>query len=131
MALLRCFSLTLPCLLAFGNSVGLAPAQAGGFQTGGGTLPAPPVITSFTAVAEGGNLWTFSGQVLDSGLTEVVVQFGNLPSLQGRSTLVDEDGFFSITIALAQGEAGIAIAQATDGFSQVSNKAQAPVFPAN
>jgi hypothetical protein len=74
---------------------------------GGGGMPEnpppppeliPPTITYFDAQSEG-NIWRFYGQVTDDKPTEgIKVFFGGV--LQGRTTLVDQFGFFELIVQL-------------------------------
>ncbi len=93
------------------------------------SIGAPISLVNFQAIEEPGNVWTFQGQVIGQNVAGLTVLFGGLPSLQGMSAVVEEDGWFHLTIQLQQGESGTATAQATDGWWLYSNIAQAVVNP--
>ncbi|MCI0377405.1 MAG: hypothetical protein L0215_07355 [Gemmataceae bacterium] len=73
-----------------------------------------PAIVNFAATRLAGNIFTFTGRVVDEDPLGLKVTFGGLPSLVGRYVLAGADGSFSLTVELACGEEGIATAQTTD-----------------
>jgi hypothetical protein len=82
---------------------------------------AAPSISNFQA-SQAGNLWTFTGQVTDDEpMTGAVVTLGGLPSIQGLTTTVNSNGWFSITVQLKKGESGTATAVTTDCWGMQSN----------
>jgi hypothetical protein len=85
--------------------------------------PLPPVIVGFTGTGGYSNYWTFSGKVCCSNAAGLVVTFGGLPELQGKTATVAADGTFKITVQLRPGECGEATAQTTDSYGQLSNLA--------
>ena len=87
----------------------------------------PPVITGFTASFLGGTMWMFSGWVQDESPAGLTVRFGGLPSLQYTSVQTQSDGSFSFCVELGQNEEGAVTAWATDGFTLVSEIAEALV----
>jgi hypothetical protein len=96
------------------------------FATEGGTggTNHPPVIFNFTASNPVGNYWTFSGQVTDDqNVNGLVVTLGGLPSLNGVTTTVNAQGWFSVTVQLGPNESGTATAQTTDAGGLASNVA--------
>src|SRR5690242_6158593 len=95
-------------LLVGAAAVNGPAADAGGFQSAMQAFTPPaPVIVDFYAARQLGNVWTFKGEVSDSGLTDVEIYFSNLPSINGQSVLVNPDGTFEFTVQLAPGESGI------------------------
>jgi hypothetical protein len=69
----------------------------------------PPVIQNFTGSRAGGNLWTFTGTVVDDDPGAITVTFGGVAS---GTTTTQPDGSFSYTIAIPPGSSGYATAQA-------------------
>lgn len=88
-----------------------------------------PTISNFSARRLYGNCWTFSGTVSDECAEGLIVHFGGLPSLEGKTAVVGADGTFSLTIDLQPGEEGTATAQTTDWWGQDSNEAWCLVHP--
>jgi hypothetical protein len=88
----------------------------------------PPVISNFTA-AESGNAWIFAGNVTDpdESVAGFTVTFGGLPSLNGKTTTVQANGTFSLTVQLGAKENGGATAQTVDTGGLPSNVATAYV----
>jgi hypothetical protein len=84
---------------------------------------APPSILNFQAELVSGTTWVFTGSVSDEYAAGLTVQFGGLPSLEGKSVAVGDDGTFSFTVILAPGEEGMATALCTDWFGLQSNLA--------
>jgi hypothetical protein len=82
-----------------------------------------PVISSFTAVAVGGGLWTFQGNVSGAPTQGEAINFGGITPLQGQSTGVNSDGTFSFTCMVPTGEGGWATAQAIDWWGDTSETA--------
>jgi len=87
------------------GTTGTTPAGLPSGPPTGSTQPLmPPVITEFAAECQG-DLWRFSGRVLDDkpvkGLT---VYFGSL--LQGHTAKVDRFGMFELIISLGSAPAG-------------------------
>jgi hypothetical protein len=122
-------NLTRFSLLAVGSLLFLgqaAPCSSADDQKTG------PIITDFYAVCNYGNVWTFSGHVLDNGSScPINVNFGNLNSLMGKSTEVRDDGSFLLIVTLAPGESGLASAQAVEDSPQAlaSTVEYVGVFP--
>jgi large repetitive protein len=84
---------------------------------------APPSILNFRADLISGTTWVFTGSVSDESAPGLTVHFGGLPSLEGKSITVGDDGTFSFTVALAPGEEGMATALCTDWFGLQSDLA--------
>jgi hypothetical protein len=83
-----------------------------------------PSIVNFTASHVMGNMWTFSGQVIDDqSVGGLVVTLGGLPSLQGVTVTTNSQGWFSYTCQLGAGESGTATAQTQDIWGVLSNVA--------
>jgi hypothetical protein len=89
------------------------------FTLVGGT----PVISNFTAVAEGNGLWLISGSVSGAPTQGEVVNFGGITPLQGQSTEVNDDGTFEFYAIIPSGEGGWASAQAVDWWGDTSDTA--------
>jgi hypothetical protein len=123
-ACLRLEALETRYCLSTHQTLSLAPltGQLGAASSQG------PVITNFQATHDSGNFWTFTGQVTDTGgVAGLIVTFGGLVSLQGKTAAVNADGSFSLTIALQPRECGTATAQTTDYAGLTSNVATADV----
>lgn len=82
-----------------------------------------PVISEFAAALQGGTTWIFSGRVTDENHTGLVVRFDGLASLEGKTATVQANGTFSLNVQLEPGEAGMALAEATDWWGLDSNEA--------
>jgi hypothetical protein len=87
-----------------------------------------PEIADFIATHGFGCVWTFSGRVIDENAEGLTIRFGGLMSLLGLTTAVHEDGTFSFTRTLAQGEFGTATAVTTDWWGQDSDVEWAAVL---
>jgi hypothetical protein len=83
----------------------------------------PPQISTFTASQGDNNMWTFSGNVNAQSPAGLIITFGGLPELVGKTAAVAADGTFSITVQLQPGEIGTATAQTVDWWGQNSNQA--------
>lgn len=79
-----------------------------------------PVINNFTAIAQDGGLWLFSGSVTGAPTQGEVVNFGGIVPLKGQSTGVKADGSFSFYAVVPSGEGGYASAQAVDWWGDTS-----------
>ncbi len=90
-----------------------------------------PAIVNFAATRQIGNIFTFTGRVIDEHPQNLKVTFGGLPSLAGRYTFANSDGWFSLTLELASGEEGIATAQTTDWWGLNSAIAETLVSNGN
>jgi hypothetical protein len=91
-------------------------------------IDAPPVIVNFRAINNGGNSWTFSGQVQDEDAAGMVVTLGGIPALNHVFVTVQANGSFSCTVTLQPGESGNATAVCVDAWGQTSNNATAYVW---
>src|SRR5262249_53175233 len=80
-------------------------------------LPPPPHVTDFGGTEGSGGVWTFTGHVAPE-YAGTQIQLGGLPSLQGQTATVQEDGSFTLVITLTPGEEGTATAVATDWWGQ-------------
>jgi hypothetical protein len=97
-------------------------------QAASGTVSSSkPLIVNFHANQVSGTTWTFAGTVDDATPGGLTAQFSGLPSLKGKSTTTADDGTFSLTVTLAQGETGTAGAQVTNWFGLTSDLAQTTV----
>lgn len=81
-----------------------------------------PTIVSFTAVEGLNNLWTFSGRVTDESPAGLIVTLGGVQGLSVTAT-VGADGWFSVTVQLAENITGTATAKTTDWWGLDSNVA--------
>ncbi len=72
------------------------------------------MMVDFGAIEGPAQIWTFTGKILHDNPTTLVVTFTGLPSLEGRTVVVDEDGVFTLTLQLAEGEEGTVTATTTD-----------------
>lgn len=79
-----------------------------------------PVISNFTAEAEGNGLWLFSGTVTGAPTQGEVVNFGGITPLVGQSTSVNPDGTFDFYAIVNNGQGGWASAQAVDWWGDTS-----------
>jgi hypothetical protein len=79
-----------------------------------------PSITLF-ANNVSGNLWTFSGKVMDEYAPGLTVTFSGTPSVDGKTVIVQSDGTFSLTVTLQPGETGWIYATTTDWWGVQSN----------
>lgn len=84
-----------------------------------------PAIGNFTAKAEGGGLWLFTGSVSGAPTQGEVVSFGGINALQGKSTTVNADGSFSFCAIVKSGQGGWASAEAVDWWGDTSEPAAA------
>lgn len=117
--------LGLASLRQFGANK-LVPGELEGEQT-----PSPdhagtpaPVIVEFSASEGPDGWWTFEGRVEAPSPRGLTVYFGGLPSLEGQTAPVDEDGGFRLTIQLQRTpvcEGGVATAQTEGWDGQLSN----------
>jgi hypothetical protein len=85
----------------------------------------PPVISNFAAVGGANQMYTFSGTVTDQTPAGLVIAFGGIPSLANKTTTVNADGSFSLTVQLqCDGtDNGFASAQTTNWWGLQSNVA--------
>jgi hypothetical protein len=88
-----------------------------------------PSIQDFGAAEERTDVWTLEGRVLGDSVAGLLVSFGGLPSLEGRTAVVEDDGWFHLTIQLQPGESGTATAQTTDLAGRRSNLARTLICP--
>ncbi len=87
-----------------------------------------PVIQNFTA-SEDGPMWTFSGQVSGCTTSTTTVTLGGLPSLQGVTASVQDNGWFYAVISLNPNDNGTATASATDSTTgDTSDTVSTPVW---
>jgi hypothetical protein len=90
---------------------------------------AAPVIRDFACAEEPGGYFLFQGRVDAPSAPGLLVRLSGLPSLEGQTVTVGEDGCFSTVIQLQPGEWGTACAQVTDWWGQVSDPAYCLVRP--
>ena len=122
-------------------SVNVTPSQLGSITAGvtdNQGLAAMPVQRSCSSLAPtitltgqrvACNQWTFSGLVLDEYAPGLTVSFGGLASLAGKTATVAANGTFSLTVDLAEGEEGTALAETMDWWGHHSNVAQYMIQP--
>lgn len=68
----------------------------------------------FAAIEGQARIWTFEGEVADGYPVQgLVVRFHGIPSVTGKTAIVDENGKFSLTVELAVGEDGTVTASVT------------------
>jgi hypothetical protein len=84
--------------------------------------PKAPVISNFTGSEGPNNMWYFDGSVSDYSPDGLVVTFGGVPELQGKTATVDQYGNFYVTAQLSETTATVT-AQTTDAYGQNSNQA--------
>ena len=85
-----------------------------------------PQVTNFSAVAVGGGLWRFTGDVIDEAPAGLTIAFGGEPvSLQNLTAPTDANGHFDKTLMLHTdgSDNGMASAKTTDAAGQASNVA--------
>jgi hypothetical protein len=89
-----------------------------------------PVIDNFQAIPDGGNFWTFSGHVTDQTAAGLVVNFGGLASLNGKTATTDNSGNFSLYVQLngTPSDNGNAGAWTTDWYNMPSQPAMCSVY---
>lgn len=85
-----------------------------------------PVIMDLQVEADVGNMFTFSGRVVDECAAGLVVRFEGLIEAQ---TTVEQDGWFYLTIQIPYGSSGGVAAQTTDWWGLASNIAEVFVPP--
>jgi hypothetical protein len=87
---------------------------------------AAPQVTNFSAVAVGGGLWRFTGEVIDETPAGLTIAFGGEPaSLQNLTVPTDANGHFDKTLMLHTdgSDNGMASAKTTDAAGLASNVA--------
>jgi hypothetical protein len=92
---------------------------------------APPSITSFSVVETGPGTWTFKGTVGDENPMGIVVQFGGVGQVIGKTATCDQYGNFSATYFIPNLTQGTITAQCQDVWGLLSNVAFDPIFPTN
>ncbi len=90
-------------------------------QTSVSATNAPPVISEFKVTIAPGGFYTFTGKVSDEAPEDLVVTFGGLNGLQGKTATVQPGGTFSITVELQPGDDGEATVSVADWWSVTSN----------
>jgi hypothetical protein len=105
----------------------LALTKTGAFAGGVAPPPPPPPppppaleITDFMAVNNFSNIWIFTGKVTGGDGSPVTINFGDAPSMVGKSTPVNADGTFSYTTRLTKDDYGEVTAQAVDTSGEMS-----------
>jgi len=78
----------------------------------------PPVIVNFEASEQWGNLWNFSGQVLDESPGGLIVQFSGPNGIDGRTVTVAANGWFNLTVPVTQN--GFTTVRVTDWWGAQS-----------
>lgn len=70
---------------------------------------AAPVISNFSAINGGNNIWTFTGTVSDEYAKGLTVTFSGGPSsMAGLTATVSADGTFSVTVRISSSTSGAA-----------------------
>jgi hypothetical protein len=87
---------------------------------------APPNIVGFTGVCGSGNIWTFTGRVIDESAPNLTVAFGGAAPLNNQSAQVDANGYFTLSVTLPADPVGNACVRTTDWWGLNSNE---PTFP--
>ena len=87
-----------------------------------------PQIVGFAAIHEFGNIWTFTGRVVDEHAEGLTVRFGGLMTLTGLTATVDADGNFFLTRFLAERERGTVTAITADWWGLNSDEEWAAVL---
>jgi hypothetical protein len=82
----------------------------------------PPVIQNFTA-SQNGNIWTFTGTVVDESAPGETVTFGGISQLNGKTATVNSNGTFSLSVWLPSGLDNTVWAQDTNWWGQQSEEA--------
>jgi hypothetical protein len=120
-------------LAASFTTLAAAPVVSGLHAFTGSAVATPasqgPTIVDFGAVEEGPDLWTFQGRVIGDDVVGLEVDFGGLPSVEGRTAVVEDDGWFHLTIRLPHGVCGAVTAQTTDHLGNPSNEAVTLLCP--
>jgi hypothetical protein len=81
-----------------------------------------PRIEDFAVTCTNGNVFTFTGRVIDQYAEGLLIRFGGLVSLQNLTATVEEDGTFAMTCEiLALDLGGTASAVTTDWWGLDSN----------
>jgi hypothetical protein len=87
----------------------------------------PPVVSNFTAVANGGGYWTFEGEITDEYAPGETVWLWGLPTLNGTAghtaVTVGSNGWFSYSVQLTSQDHGTVWAQAFDWQGLASDMA--------
>ena len=106
---------------------GLQPPGGGMPPPGGGGMPPPPpppppplVITEFIAVSTFGTVYSFDGKVTGGDGSAITINFGDAPTMKGKSCKVQEDGSFTFTIELTLADYGPVSGQAVNASGQMS-----------
>ena len=105
-----------------------ATSADGQSNTAATTLAAgSPTISRFSAIPQGGGLWLFTGQVMGAPVQGEVIRFDGLTALADKTCNVNMDGSFSYCCYVANGQGGVAVAEAVDWWGDTSNDATATV----
>ena len=86
-----------------------------------------PVIQDFAAVNSIGNIWTFTGRVVDNHPEGLTIRFGGIAGLVGQTVTVRADGTFCFTCMLPAGTHGTASAITTGWWGLDSDPVYYPV----
>jgi hypothetical protein len=81
----------------------------------------PPMITDMTRTQSNGNVFTFSGRVIDESAAGMTIHFAGLVSVEGRTVTVEADGTFCFVVQLQPNEEGTVTAVTYDWWGQISN----------
>jgi hypothetical protein len=86
-------------------------------------FPSPPQITNISCSAGVDNIWCFRGTVVGDNVWGLTVTFAGLPSVEGKTEIVQADGGFCLIVTLQQGEEGTVTGVTFDDYGQESNTA--------
>ena len=91
-----------------------------------------PSVTNFEAAQSTGNIWRFTGDVIDEQPAGLTITFGGEPvTLRGYTTQTNANGHFDVLIALNTdgSDDGVATAKTVDPQGTSSNLATYSIMP--
>jgi hypothetical protein len=80
-----------------------------------------PRIVQFEALFVVGNIWSIRGRVEDESPAGLIITFGGLPSLNGRTAVVQADGTFYVSWEINANESGAVTGVVTDWWGLQGN----------
>lgn len=83
---------------------------------------AAPQITNFTGVQGIGNVWTFTGHVVDEVPGGMTVTFAGLNAVAGMTVTTNANGDFTLTVVIPAGQTGNVLCETTDMWGVNSNQ---------
>jgi hypothetical protein len=101
------------------DNLGQVSAQTtdGQSNTATATLSATtPMMQTFGYTKGFLDYYTFSGKVTGDVTAGMVITFGGIDALNGKTATVDSNGNFSITVEITESDPGMATAYATDWY---------------